>query len=152
MEGNYKHIHIILNLSPQTEWNLLELTEFISKLPKLYQKYGVRLKIEACREGEESFVFEAAATMPDAAAPDSDTSNLIYSNTAAKEELSTQTISMDLTDVRLYSSPASVLFALVFRLKEADCDVPVEFGGENAFCVNVHGYNVITLPRHHLML
>lgn len=152
MEGNYKHIHIILNLSPQTEWNLLELTEFISKLPKLYQKYGVRLKIEACREGEESFVFEAAATMPDAAAPDSDTSNLIYSNTAAKEELSTQTISMDLTDVRLYSSPASVLFALVFRLKEAGCDVPVEFGGENAFCVNVHGYNVITLPRHHLML
>ena len=150
MEGNYKQIHIILNLSLQTEWNLLELKEFISKLPKLYQKYGIRLKIEACREGEESLVFDAVE--PDAAAPDTDMSNLISSNTAAKEELSTQTISMDLTDVRLYSSPASVLFALVFRLKEADCDVPVEFGGENAFCVNVHGYNVMTLPRHHLML
>ena len=106
MNGINKQIHIILNLSLQTEWNLLELKEFISKLPKLYQKYGIRLKIEACREGEESLVFDAVE--PDAAAPDTDMSNLISSNTAAKEELSTQTISMDLTDVRLYSSPASV--------------------------------------------
>ena len=44
MEGNYKHIHIILNLSPQIGWDLSGCKRYVSRLLERYQKYGVLLK------------------------------------------------------------------------------------------------------------
>ena len=68
MDGINKRIHIILNLSPQTGWDLSGCNPYVSRLLEEYQKSGVYLKVTACREGEAPAVFDSAA--PDAAAPD----------------------------------------------------------------------------------
>ena len=143
-------IHMVLNLSPQTGWNLSECDPIITNLMKRCQKHGVQLQVTMCREGEEPVVFDTPA--PDTSAPDTTASETTASDTVRQGLPSSQTICMDLTDARLYRSLASVLFALIIRLKMSDCDVPVDFGGDDVFGVHIHGFYLTTLPRHHLML